>query len=67
MYVQKTTDEVAQEAEQSRTAYQELLVKYRALQRELHLLNASNPAIDTENAPEPYIIVLVDAHSHMVN
>ena len=54
-------DEVAQEAEQSQKAYDELLVNYRAL-----LLKTGGRSIDTEDAPEPYVIVLVDAHSHMV-
>lgn len=52
-------------AEESREDYQELLVKHHALRQELNALQASRH--DQGAAAEPYVMVLIDAHSHKVS
>lgn len=51
-------------AEQSRKDYCELLVKHRALRQELDTLRDSQQTSSV--ASMPYIMVLVDGHSHKV-
>ena len=46
--------------------YQELLVKHRELQQELKDLKNAQRVHSGEHVSDPYVIVLVDAHSHKV-
>ena len=55
-----------QAAEESGQSYQNLLVKYRALQQELQNLKFAPRELDGQRTSDTYIVVLIDAHSHKV-
>ena len=55
-----------QAAEESGQSYQNLLVKYRALQQELQNLKFAPRELDGQRTSDTYIVVLIDAHRHKV-
>ncbi|KAF9699976.1 hypothetical protein EKO04_001266 [Ascochyta lentis] len=54
-----------QTVEERRRSHEELLVEHRALQQELTELKNAQRVHGGERVVDPYVVVLIDAHSHM--